>query len=151
MLEIAKKKLNRQPKNISFILSDAKDLDFPDNTFDVVTVAFGMRNIPDTIPALKQIKRVLKPGGRFLCLELTRPQKQWFLPVYKGYVFKVMPFVAKIITSTATPYKYLPRSIDAFYPPGEFKHIIEECGFSEVTIHSMTMGVATLYWAIKSE
>lgn len=148
MLDIAKKKINNQ--NISFILSDAKALNFPDNTFDVVTVAFGMRNISDTIPALKEIRRVLKPRGRFFCLELTRPKSWWFLPVYKGYVFKVMPFVAKIITKTATPYKYLPRSIDAFYRPLEFKHIIEGCGFSDVTLYSMTLGVATLFGAVKS-
>jgi demethylmenaquinone methyltransferase/2-methoxy-6-polyprenyl-1,4-benzoquinol methylase len=150
MLKIANKKTNSRQKNISFILSDAKELGFPDDTFDVVTVAFGMRNIPDTILALEEIERVLKPRGRFLCLELTRPQKRWFLPIYKGYVFKVMPFVAKIISKTATPYMYLPRSIDAFYKREEFKHIIEECGFSEVTVHSMTIGVATLYGAIKN-
>lgn len=149
MLERARKKTNGRPKNISFILSDAKDIHFPDNSFDVATVAFGMRNIPDTILALKEIKRVLKPGGMFLCLELTRPVKSWFLPLYKFYAFRVMPFLAKFFTKSAVPYQYLPKSIDAFYPPDEFRRIIEECGFSQVTVRSMTVGVATLYGAIK--
>lgn len=132
------------------MLSDAKMLGFPDSSFDVVTVAFGMRNIPDTISALREIKRILKPGGKFICLELTRPGKRWFLPFYKFYVFKTIPFIGRIIIKSSAPYKYLPRSIDNFYLPEEFKCIIEESGFYELTIHSMTMGIATIYGAVKN-
>lgn len=149
MLRIAEEKRNNGPSNVSFVLSDAKDIHFPDNTFDAVTVAFGMRNIPDTIPALKEIRRVMKPGGKFLCLELTRPEKRWFLPLYKYHAFKIMPFVARVFTKTSTPYQYLPKSIEAFYPPDEFMRVIETCGFSGVTVRSMTMGVAALFGAIK--
>ncbi len=136
--------------NLSYILSDAKKLPFNDSTFDAVTVAFGMRNIPDTIPALREIMRVLKPGGKFICLELTKPQVRWFQSLYEWYVSRVMPFIAEIVVKTAAPYLYLPRSINAFYPPGEFRGIIAECGFSRVTIDSLTMGIATIYRAVKN-
>ena len=148
MLSRARKKTAGR-RNLSYILSDAKQLPFADNTFDAVTVSFGMRNIPDTTYALDEIKRVLKPGGRFLCLELTRPRSGWFLALYEWYVFRVMPFVAEIVVKTAAPYLYLPRSINAFYPPDEFRRVIAGCGYSDVTIESMTMGIATIYRAVK--
>ncbi len=148
MLARARKKAGRRQANLSYILSDAKQLPFPDNTFDAVTVAFGMRNIPDTLLALREIKRVLKPGGKFICLELTRPHARWFRSFYEWYVFRVMPFIGEIVVKTATPYLYLPRSINAFYPPDEFSRIIAECGYSRVTIDSLTMGIATIYRAV---
>ncbi len=151
MLNRARRK-NSGPRyaNLSYILSDAKKLPFNDSTFDAVTVAFGMRNIPDTIPALREIMRVLKPGGKFVCLELTKPQVKWFQSLYEWYVSRVMPFIAEIVVKTAAPYLYLPRSINAFYSPGEFRDIIAEYSFSRVTIDSLTMGIATIYRAVKN-
>jgi demethylmenaquinone methyltransferase/2-methoxy-6-polyprenyl-1,4-benzoquinol methylase len=149
MLNRARKKTGHH-SNISYILSNAKKLPLPDKTFDAVTVAFGMRNIPDTILALEEIKRVLKPGGKFICLELTKPHVRWFLSLYQWYVFRIMPFIAEIIVKTAAPYLYLPRSINAFYTPDEFRRIITGCGFSRVKIDSLTMGVATIYRAVKN-
>ncbi len=148
MLARARKKAGRRSGNMSYVLSDAKKLPFPDNTFDAVTVSFGMRNIPDTGLALREIKRVLRPGGKFICLELTRPHVKWFRTFYEWYVFKVMPFIGELVVKTATPYLYLPRSIDAFYPPDEFKRLITECGYSRVTIDSLSMGIATIYRAV---
>jgi demethylmenaquinone methyltransferase/2-methoxy-6-polyprenyl-1,4-benzoquinol methylase len=154
MLELAKEKVKKKeialPGEASFVYGDAKEIAFPDHSFDLVTVAFGMRNIPDTAAALKEIRRVLKPGGRFMCLELTTPSKKWFLPFYTWYTFRVMPTVAKFIVKKMTPYAYLPRSIDAFYPPAEFQRIITECGFSNVAAHSLSMGIATVFTAVKN-
>lgn len=149
MLCRAKTKSGARHGNLSFILSDAKKLPFADNAFDAVTVAFGMRNIPDTSLALAEIHRVLKPRGTFVCLELTRPNNAWFRALYEWYVFKVMPFIGELVVKTAAPYLYLPRSINAFYPPDEFRHIIAESGFSSVTADSMTMGIAAIYRAVK--
>jgi demethylmenaquinone methyltransferase/2-methoxy-6-polyprenyl-1,4-benzoquinol methylase len=145
MLGRAIGKIDPAVQNVSFVVSDAKDLVFPDDTFDVVTVSFGMRNIPDTTSALREARRVLKPGGRFICLELTQPEKTWFLPVYKWYIFKVIPFLGKIFTHSSDPYSYLPVSIEAYYPPEEFKRIIEECGFSHVKAYPLSVGIATIY------
>jgi demethylmenaquinone methyltransferase/2-methoxy-6-polyprenyl-1,4-benzoquinol methylase len=150
MLEIARKKLSPMPKNLSFVLADARELGFPDNTFDAVTVSFGMRNVPDTATALREVRRVLKPGGRFYCLELTRPKNPVVLPFYKLYTFKIMPFIAKIITKNSLPYTYLPKSIEAFYPPEEFIRMMGSCGFSEVKARSLSMGIATIYSGVKS-
>jgi len=149
MLERARVKSTSRHTNLSFILSDTKALAFPDNTFDLVTVSFGMRNIPDTALALQEIKRVLKPGGRFICLELTRPHVAWFRWLYELYAFWIMPFIGKLVVKTAAPYLYLPRSINAFYPPDEFRQIIIESGFTDVTVDSLTMGIATIYGARK--
>jgi demethylmenaquinone methyltransferase/2-methoxy-6-polyprenyl-1,4-benzoquinol methylase len=149
MLSLARKKAGGNWANLNFIFSDAKSLPFPDATFDAVTVSFGMRNIPDTMIALKEIGRVLRPGGTFVCLELTRPQSRWFLALYQWYVFKVMPFIGKLVVKTSAPYLYLPRSINAFYQPGEFKSLIERSGFSDVRVNSFSMGIATLYRAVR--
>src|SRR5208283_3367297 len=133
--------------NISFVTSDAKNLFFDDNTFDLVTVSFGMRNIIDSSMALHEAHRVLKPGGRFFCLELTRPQKTWLMPFYNYYCFNIMPAIARRILKTDTPYNYLPRSIQAFPSSDEFGHIIEESGFRGVTVHPMSLGIATIFGA----
>jgi demethylmenaquinone methyltransferase/2-methoxy-6-polyprenyl-1,4-benzoquinol methylase len=149
MLGEARKKLNGRPSNISFAFSDAKDLDFPENSFDAVTVSFGMRNIPDTAAALHEAHKVLRPGGRFCCLELTPPRSRWVKPLYKVYCFRIMPFIAMKVLKTAVPYNYLPRSINAFPSSDEFKHTLETCGFREVTVHSLTFGIATIFEARK--
>ncbi len=149
MLMRAREKAASRHNNLSFILSDAKRLPVRDNTFDAVTVAFGMRNIPDTALALQEIKRVLKPGGKFLCLELTRPHVRWFQSIYEWYVFRIIPLIGKLVVKTAAPYLYLPRSINSFYPPEEFKNLIAECGYGDVTVESLTLGIATIYRAVK--
>lgn len=149
MLELAKIKQGDRYQNVSFSFSDAKNTPFPDNSFDAVTVAFGIRNIPDTDVALREFNRVLKPGGKFICLELTRPHAAWFRVPYEWYVFKVMPFIAMLVTKKAKPYLYLPRSIKAFYSPEEFNQLIATCGFTDITADSLTMGIATITKAVK--
>jgi len=150
MLDEARKKLTSCSSNITFALSDAKKLNFSENSFDAVTVSFGMRNIPDTAGALQEAFRVLKPSGRFFCLELTPPQTRWVKPLYTLYCFKVMPFIAMKILKTAIPYNYLPRSIKAFPSSAEFTGILESCGFTNVVVHSMSFGIATIFEARKA-
>jgi len=150
MLGVARKKLDSRSANISLAFSDAKNLDFPESSFDAVTVAFGMRNIIDTAAAIKEAYRVLTPKGTFCCLELTSPKGRLVTPIYTVYCFKIMPFIAKKILKSDVPYNYLPRSITAFASPDEFKRILNTCGFSDVTVHPMTFGVATIYIARKN-
>ena len=149
MLARAKNKAGDNHTNLSFSLGDAKKLSLPDNSFDTVTAAFGMRNIPDTIIALREISRVLKPEGKFICLELSIPPKRWFQILYRLYLFRIMPFIGNMILRTAAPYLYLPRSIQAFYRPQEFRQVIGQCGFTNVTVDCLTMGVAAIYRATK--
>jgi demethylmenaquinone methyltransferase/2-methoxy-6-polyprenyl-1,4-benzoquinol methylase len=150
MLDLARKKMGTKFPNVTFQFADATKIPFSENSFDAVTVAYGMRNIPDTIAALKEVRRVLKPGGTFLVVELTRPQNRLFLSLYEWYSFKVMPFISKLIMKTADPFIYLPRSIEEFHEPKVFSKLVAENGFSDVSVHSMTMGIATVYCAKKN-
>jgi len=151
MLEIAKQKKGGNHANLTFQVADAKALPFPEQSFDAVTVGFGMRNIPDTILALKEIRRVLKPGGTFICLELTQPQTPVLHRLYSWYLSRFMPFVSNLVMKSSAPYLYLPRSIEAFYQPPEFREIIASNGFDNVAIDSLTLGIATVYRASKRE
>lgn len=149
MLIEARKKISPGSSHISFAVSDAKYLIFQDASFDFVTVSFGMRNIIDTAAALKEAYRVLKPGGRFYCLELTSPGGRWVQPLYTLYCFRIMPFIARKVLKTDVPYNYLPRSIKAFPSSDEFIGILESCGFADVAVHPMSLGIATIYEAVK--
>jgi demethylmenaquinone methyltransferase/2-methoxy-6-polyprenyl-1,4-benzoquinol methylase len=149
MIELAKIKAGTRYSNVSFVYSDAQNVPFPDNSFDAVTVAFGIRNIPDTEAALREFKRVLKPGGKFICLELTKPRPGWFRALYEWYTFKIMPAIALLVMKKGKPYVYLPRSINTFHSPEDFSRLITACGYSDITIHPMTMGIATITRAIK--
>lgn len=155
MLVLAREKLRKtnhgRGANIAFVSADAKCLDYPDDSFDAVTVSFGMRNIPDTVAGLRELRRVLRPGCRFVCLELTRPPESFFLSLYRWYVYNVMPFASRVVTKTDMPYRYLSRSIYGFYTSEEFRRIIEECGFADVKATPLTLGVASLYIATKKE
>jgi demethylmenaquinone methyltransferase/2-methoxy-6-polyprenyl-1,4-benzoquinol methylase len=151
MLEIAKRKKGANHKNMTFQAADAKDLPFPDRSFDAVTVGFGMRNIPDTILALKEIRRVLKPKGKFICLELTQPRAPVLHRLYNWYLSRFMPFVSNLVMKSSAPYLYLPRSIEAFYQPPEFREVIARNGFDNIAIDSLTLGIATVYRASKRD
>ena len=151
MLEIAKRKKGGNHTNMTFQVADAKALPFPDRSFDAVTVGFGMRNIPDTILALKEIRRVLKPKGKFICLELTQPQTPVLHRLYSWYLSRFMPFVSNLVMKSSAPYLYLPRSIEAFYQPPEFREVIVRNGFDNVANDSFTLGIATVYRASKRD
>jgi len=149
MLAFARKKQGDGRRNIAFQAADAKSLPFPDNSFDAVTVGFGMRNIPDTVLALQEVRRVLRPGGTFVCLELTKPQSPLLGRLYNWYLSRFMPFVSNLVMKSSAPYLYLPRSIEAFYQPPEFREVIARNGFGDVTVDSLTLGIATVYRASK--
>ena len=151
MLDIAMRKKGDNHKNVTFQVADAKALPFPEKSFDAVTVGFGMRNIPDTILALREIRRVLKPGGKFICLELTQPQTPVLHRLYSWYLSRFMPFVSNLVMKSSAPYLYLPRSIEAFYQPPEFREVIARNGFDNVAIDSLSLGIATVYRASKRE
>lgn len=150
MLDRARMKAGPRQGNLVFLVSDAKHLPFPDHSFDTVTVSFGMRNIPDTAQALNEIRRVLKPQGKFVCLELTRPRTPWIAALYEWYVFKIMPLIGNMVVKARAPYTYLPSSIKAYYPPDQFRDVIAAAGFSAVSINSLTFGIATLYQAVNN-
>jgi demethylmenaquinone methyltransferase / 2-methoxy-6-polyprenyl-1,4-benzoquinol methylase len=133
---------------VTLVRGDAADLPFAENTFEAVTVAFGVRNFEDLPRGIAGMMRVLKPNGRLFVLEFSQP-KGWLRPFFRFYFHRVMPTIGRLISKDSAAYSYLPASVDAF-PEGEaFQAILRNCGGREVTAESLTGGIATLYIARK--
>jgi demethylmenaquinone methyltransferase/2-methoxy-6-polyprenyl-1,4-benzoquinol methylase len=134
----------------SFTVGNAEQLAFPDKTFDAYTIAFGIRNVTHIDKALAEAYRVLKPGGRFLCLEFSRVDVPFLDRIYDAYSFTVIPAVAKVVTGDGQPYRYLVESIRTFPPQEGFKAMIEKAGFSRVSYRNLTGGVVAIHsgWRI---
>ncbi|MBD3862685.1 bifunctional demethylmenaquinone methyltransferase/2-methoxy-6-polyprenyl-1,4-benzoquinol methylase UbiE [Olleya marilimosa] len=151
MLEVGKLKIKAKKldQKIDMVIGDSENMPFDDNTFDAITVAFGVRNFETLENGLKDILRVLKPGGIFVILETSVPTK---FPFKQGYQFHskvILPTVGKLFSKDKTAYKYLSESANAF-PYGEaLNNILRKIGFSNVTDMPQTFGVATIYKAFK--
>lgn len=135
--------------NICFVQADAEKLPFPDNYFDVVTIAFGLRNVTHKEDALRSMLRVLKPGGRLLVLEFSKPSNPLLSKFYDAYSFKFMPLAGKLITDDAESYRYLAESIRMHPDQDTLKAMMSEAGFERVTFHNMTGGIVALHRGIK--
>ena len=134
----------------SFTVGNAESLAFPDQSFDSYTIAFGIRNVTDIDKALAEAHRVLKPGGRFLCLEFSHLDVELAQKIYDAYSFSVIPAVGKIVTGDGQPYRYLVESIRMFPKQEEFADKIRNAGFSRVTYRNLTGGVVAIHsgWRI---
>lgn len=148
MLELARQKTKpHQP--VDFTQADALNLQFDDAGFDAVTVGFGVRNFQDTAAGLREMARVLKPGGRVMILEFMRPES-FFLRHIFGLFFKgILPRVGKLISKHNSAYSYLPMSVNEFYARPEFENLLRECGFTAVRSCNLTGGAATCFVAKK--
>lgn len=135
---------------ISFKLADAENLPFDDQSFDLCTIAFGIRNVTNIDKALSEFYRVLKPGGRFVCLEFSHVENDVLKKIYDEYSFKVIPEIGKIVTGDRDSYQYLVESIRKFPTRDEFSKMIEAAGFSMVSDKAMTYGVVAIHsgWRI---
>ena len=135
--------------NVQFVQADAEALPFPDNHFDVVTIAFGLRNVTRKENALRSMLRVLKPGGRLLVLEFSKPGNPLLAKAYDTYSFSFMPRAGKLITNDADSYRYLAESIRMHPDQETLKAMMVEAGFERVTYHNMTGGIVALHRGIK--
>lgn len=135
--------------NVRFVQADAEALPFPDNHFDCITIAFGLRNVTHKEKAIASMLRVLKPGGRLLVLEFSKPRNQLFSRVYDQYSFKLLPLMGKLITNDSESYRYLAESIRMHPDQETLKAMMEETGFARVTYHDMTGGIVALHRGIK--
>ena len=136
-------------KQISFAKEDCTALTFPDNRFDAITVAFGIRNFENLDQGLKEMHRVLTPGGHLVILELSQPEGFPMKQLYALYSKVVIPSIGKLLSKDRSAYTYLPESIKAF-PQGEIMQgILKKAGFSQVSFRRLTMGICTLYFATK--
>jgi len=151
MLEQGRERLTNMgiAGNIEYVQADAEDLPFEDNTFDLVTMAFGLRNVTEKKNALKSILRCLKPGGKLMVLEFSKPVVPGLDVVYDHYSFKILPAVGKLVANDADSYRYLAESIRMHPDQETLKSMMEEAGFDKVSYHNMTGGIVALHTGYK--
>lgn len=130
---------------IDWVCGNAEQLPCPSSCYDYYTIAFGIRNVTHIDTALQEAYRVLKPGGRFLCLEFSHVGLPWLQRLYDVYSFELIPRFGKWIAGDAAPYQYLVESIRQFPKQTVFQHMIEDAGFSHVTYRNLTGGVVAIH------
>eukprot|EP00943_MAST-04B_sp_MAST-4B-sp1_P003316 g3316.t1 len=135
--------------NLNFVEGNAEKLPFDDNTFDAYTIAFGIRNVTNVDNALSEANRVLKPGGRFLCLEFSRVESDILRQLYDAYSFNVIPTVGEMVTKDRDSYQYLVESIRKFPDQQKFENMIKHAGFKFVTHRNFTNGVVAMHSGFK--
>ena len=151
MLEVGKQKVSKKglDATIDMVLGDSENMPFEDNTFDAVTVAFGIRNFETLEKGLAEIYRILKPGGNFVILETSVPTKTPFKQGYSFYTKFILPKIGRLFSKDRSAYKYLSESASVF-PYGEkLNNILRKIGFNSVNDLPQTFGVATIYTALK--
>ena len=147
MLELNKKKFGISP-NIKWFCNNAEKLNFADNYFDYYTISFGIRNVTNIKLAIKEAHRVLKPGGRFLCLKFSKVENSLLNKFYQIYS-KSIPKIGKIVIGKSEPYEYLINSIKKFYNQDEFKDKITKQGFEKVSYKNLSCGIVAIHSAWK--
>jgi demethylmenaquinone methyltransferase/2-methoxy-6-polyprenyl-1,4-benzoquinol methylase len=135
--------------NIEFVQADAQALPFPDNHFDCITIAFGLRNVTDKEAALRSMLRVLKPGGRLLVLEFSKPQSKLLSKAYDIYSFRLLPAMGKLVANDADSYRYLAESIRMHPDQQTLKAMMENAGFARCEFFNLTGGIVALHRGIK--
>ncbi|MFB6319889.1 bifunctional demethylmenaquinone methyltransferase/2-methoxy-6-polyprenyl-1,4-benzoquinol methylase UbiE [Saccharicrinis sp. FJH54] len=151
MLAVAREKKIKRNLNceMDFITGDAENLPFKENTFDVVTVGFGIRNFQDPLAGLKDMTRVVRKGGTIAVLEFSKPTVFPVKQLYRFYSFHLIPFFGRFVSGDSRAYTYLPESVDAF-PEGEsFLDLMENAGLTDRKQRKLTFGIASLYTGVK--
>ena len=147
MLTVGKKRL----PHLNFVAGDALNLPFADNSFDAVTISFGLRNVADTKRALQELYRVTKPGGRMVICEFSHPTFSLFRKVYMEYLMKALPAVATKVSSNPDAYVYLAESIRAWPNQQELSEIVTDSGWDSCEWRDLTGGIVTLHRAFKAQ
>ena len=152
MLKVGRDKLldSGHLGNLEFVQADAQYLPFPDDSFDCITIAFGLRNVTDKDRALRSMLRVLKPGGRLLVLEFSKPQNALLSKAYDAYSFKVLPVMGRLVANDSDSYQYLAESIRVHPDQETLKEMMEDAGFTRCEYHNMTGGVVALHKGVKA-
>ena len=135
--------------NFDLVVADAEKLPFPDNSFDYYTIAFGIRNMVSIENALAEALRVLKPTGKFLCLEFSKVQNDIVKPLYDFYTFNVIPKIGDCIAGNQNAYRYLAESISLFPDQEDLKTMIQKTGFTNVAYKNLTFGTAAIHYGFK--
>ncbi len=151
MLEVGKKKVLKAGKEhiIELELGDSEELRFESNYADAITVAFGVRNFENIDRGLLEINRVLKPGGKLVILEFSKPNIFPFKQLYDGYFRFVLPVIGRITSKDPKAYKYLYESVQAFPGGKDFLNVLERLNYKNVKFYSLTLGICNIYIAYK--
>ena len=151
MIEAGMKKIKHSPleDHIRFVQGDAEQISFPDGYFDAAMVGFGIRNVTRMDQGFKEMCRVLKPGGKMMCLEFSKPTSPLFRWMYDIYSFHVMPALGEVVAGSSRAYLHLIESIRTFALPDELTAVLKQVGFSKVTERKLTNGIAMIHLAVK--
>lgn len=136
--------------NMAFMQADAQALPFADDSFDCITIAFGLRNVTDKDQALRSMLRVLKPGGRLLVLEFSKPTSGWFSRIYDAYSFNVLPAIGELVAKDGDSYRYLAESIRMHPDQETLKTMMESAGYESCSYTNLTGGVVALHKGFKT-
>jgi len=136
-------------RNLEYAQLNAEALPFPDAAFDAVTIAFGLRNVTDKALALREMQRVLKPGGRALVLEFSAVQSEWLKPLYEFHSFQVLPRLGAFIADDAESYQYLAESIRKHPDQATLKAMMEAAGFGQVDVRNLSAGIVAIHRGYK--
>ena len=147
MLRVGEKRAHEQGygDHLSFVQGNAECLPFPDNSFDVYTIAFGIRNVTHIDRALSEARRVLKRGGRFMCLEFSKVEVPMLDKIYDLFSFNVIPHLGQLTSGDRDSYQYLVESIRKFPPQDDFVSLIEQAGFEQVKYRNLSGGIAAMH------
>ena len=151
MMQVGRQKVKEKglQQHIHFEREDCTALSYPDNTFDAITTAFGIRNFASLDKGLEEMCRVLRPGGQLCILELTQPMSFPMRQLFHIYSHTVLPLYGRLISKDTEAYSYLTKTIEAF-PQGErMMNILRQAGFRETAFQRLTLGICTLYFATK--
>jgi demethylmenaquinone methyltransferase/2-methoxy-6-polyprenyl-1,4-benzoquinol methylase len=151
MLDIGQGKIDKLGlgDQIQIIQGNAMEIPFPDNSFDFVTIGFGLRNVPDIVKTLKEMKRVVRPGGKIVCLELSKPTWQPFKGIYYFYFEKLLPLMGKWFVKRYEQYRWLPESLASFPDLQALAELFRDVGIRNVKAYPLTGGVAALHIGMK--
>jgi demethylmenaquinone methyltransferase/2-methoxy-6-polyprenyl-1,4-benzoquinol methylase len=151
MIEAGVHKVAHLPlkERIRFVQGDAEHVSFPDGYFDAAMVGFGIRNVTHMDQGFKEMCRVLKPGGKMMCLEFSKPTSPLFRWLYDIYSFHLMPVLGEVIAGSSKAYLHLTESIRTFALPNELTDVLKQVGFSTVTERKLTNGIAMIHLAVK--
>jgi demethylmenaquinone methyltransferase / 2-methoxy-6-polyprenyl-1,4-benzoquinol methylase len=145
MLLRAREKAAGAPRRLELVEADALSLPFADASFDLVATAFGFRNLANYAAGLRELRRILAPGGSLAILEFAEPRGPFFRRLFGFYFRRVLPAIGAIISGNARAYRYLPESVARFPNPRELAELMEQTGFREVAFESWTAGIVTLH------
>jgi demethylmenaquinone methyltransferase / 2-methoxy-6-polyprenyl-1,4-benzoquinol methylase len=151
MLDVGRRKIRERSleRKIELLYGDSEKLPFQENNFDAVTVAFGVRNFENLEQGMREIYRVLKPGGRVVVLEFSKPRTFPFKQIYHFYFTTILPRIGRLVSNDKAAYTYLPESVNAFPDGDDFIKILENIGFNRTQCKVLTFGISSIYVGTK--